>query len=58
LYEVVLSERARKQLIKTLLYTQKQFGAHKREEYVGLIEEALTILSVNPQSGKKRPDIH
>jgi plasmid stabilization system protein ParE len=42
---------------QVLAFTLRRFGSRKYDEYGSLILEALQALEVDPQAGKRRPEI-
>jgi toxin ParE1/3/4 len=54
---VVLSPRARRDIVEVLAYTRDQWGVPKAREYAALTREAIAAIASEPQSGKSRDDI-
>jgi plasmid stabilization system protein ParE len=54
---VVLSPRARRDIIDVLAYTRDHQGVLKAREYAALTRDAIATIASKPQSGKSRDDI-
>jgi plasmid stabilization system protein ParE len=57
-FEVRLTATASAQIAETRVYTLRRFGPNKHEQYDQLVAEALAVLAMNPETGRRRPDIH
>lgn len=58
--EIRVSADAENDIENVLNWTYEHFGEHKFEEYVSLLDDALTEIAHNPNCPKARPrpDIH
>ena len=55
---IVLAKRVQVQIAQVLVYTLKEFGPLKRDEYHQLIRLALEDLADDAEAGTKKPQIH
>jgi plasmid stabilization system protein ParE len=56
--QVALLPIVRRDIRNALAWTKECFGTWKAAEYSALTRIALRALAADPQSGKRRPDIH
>ncbi|MEY4581334.1 MAG: hypothetical protein RL701_6037 [Pseudomonadota bacterium] len=56
--QLLLLPIVRQDIRDALVWTKERFGAVKASEYSTLTRIALRALATNPQSGKRRPEIH
>jgi plasmid stabilization system protein ParE len=48
----------RQDIRDAVAFTMRRYGPVKAKDYAALIREALHAIAANPQSGRRRPDLH
>jgi toxin ParE1/3/4 len=56
--QLILSSKALDDIADILLYTLQTWGEAQAQTYGAAINKTLTLLSANPELGRKREEIH
>ncbi|MBX3387547.1 MAG: type II toxin-antitoxin system RelE/ParE family toxin [Phycisphaeraceae bacterium] len=57
-FEIRVSDRAWRDIDDVLAWTRSNFGERQREEYWALILEALSDIARDPETARRRPELH
>lgn len=57
-FQIRISKQAQSDIEEVLAWTLREFGERKYDEYRALLKQALIELAGDPESARRRPELH